>query len=132
MTGEVDHRSGLPRLAAVSVVFALGVLAGCGQHTTAGQAAPQVKAALTQVENAVAAHEYTLAQGALNVLTQQTVVAQRSGTLSAEQADRILAAAARVRSDLPLATPVPSTTASEERGGGQGNDHKMEHKGKHD
>ena len=62
MTGEVDHRSGLPRLAAVGVVLALGVLAGCGQHTTAGQAAPQVKAALTQVENAVAAHEYTVAR----------------------------------------------------------------------
>ena len=132
MTREGDLRSGpLHRLAA-GVLLALGVLAGCGQHTTAGQAAPPVKAALSQVENAVAAHQYTVARRALNTLTQQTMAAQQSGAISAEQADSILAAAARVRSDLPPAPPVPSTTPSEEGGGGKSKDHNKEHDYKHD
>jgi len=131
MTPELDHRSGrLPRLAA-GVVLGLGVLAGCGQHTTAGQAAPEVKAALSQVENAVAAHQYPAARRALSALTQHTLAARQSGTLSAEQADRLLAAAARVKADLPAATPAPSTGETDS-GQGKGDEHNKDDGDKHD
>ena len=131
MTPGLDHRSGrLPRLL-LGVLLVLGVLAGCGQHRTAGQASPQVKSALTQVETALAAHQYSVARRGLNSLIQHTLTARRSGTLSAEQADRILAAASRVRADLPRATPTPSAsptqTGEEDSGQGNGDGHKQHH-----
>ena len=139
---EPDHLSDrLPRLAA-GVVLALGVLVGCGQHTTAGQAAPEVKSALAQVENALAGHRYPVARRALNTLTLHTLAARHSGALTAEQADRILAAAARLEADLPPAAPTASTSPSGDPGAtdagdedsrkGDGDEQKRDHGHKHD
>jgi hypothetical protein len=136
MTPELDHRSGRLLRLVLGVLLVVGVLAGCGQHRTAGQAAPQVKSALTQVETALAAHQYSVARRGLNALIQHALTARRSGTLSAEQADRILAAAARVKADLPAAAPTPSAspsqTGEEDSGKGNGDEHKKHHGDRHD
>jgi hypothetical protein len=122
-------------LLVLGVLGVLGVVARCGQHSTAAQVAPQVKSALTQVENALAAHQYPVARRGLDALIEYTLTARRSGTLSAEQADRILAAA-RVKADLPSATPTPRATASrtadEDSGKDTGDEHKNHHGDKSD
>ena len=85
--------------------------AGCGTSTPPGEAAPGLRAQLSRIDTALAAQQYTTARTALDALVRETVTARNAGTLSADQAQPILAAAARLAADLP-STPRPTTTRS--------------------
>lgn len=101
------RRSGrLVGVAGLATAAALAVSA-CGSQPAAGEAAPAVRAALTRLDDAVADERYRKARAALRELVQATIEARRTGQLTPEQADRILAAATRVGASLPKPPPQP-------------------------
>lgn len=83
----------------------LVVLAGCGSEVPPGEAVPELRQELSLVDDAVVAGDYGQAREALDALARATVGARESGQLTAEQADPVLAAIARLTADLPGATP---------------------------
>lgn len=98
----------------VVVAAALVALSGCGESRPPGERVPQLRAALAKVDAAVADRDYRKAGDALAELVRRTRDARAAGTLSAAEADRIEAAAARMNADLPKAklTPTPTPTPS--------------------
>jgi hypothetical protein len=127
------------RVVRVVVGGLLGVVlaASCGGSGAAPSPPAALQAALGQVDAAVAGHDPARARLALDVLVARTLAARDQGLISAEQADRVLAAASTLRVALPLpaptATAVPSSSASREgdgaddgekgRGKGRGKEH---------
>lgn len=97
------------RRATLGVTAALVVMtvAACGNG--ARSAAPSsVRSALSQVDAAVRAHDYAGARTELDALITRTIAARDQAQLSTSQATDILAAAARLRADLPQPAPRPS------------------------
>lgn len=100
--------------------------AACGTSTPPGEAAPGLRAQLSRIDTALAAQQYTTARTALDALVRETVAARNAGTLSADQAQPILAAAARLAGDLPstprttTTTPTPTTSAPSRDDSGEG------------
>lgn len=92
------------------------VATGCGQGAAPADQVPALAQALDQVDDAIAAEKYDSARGSIDDLVDVTVEARDGGDLDPGEADRILAAAARLRSALPAAdstsTPGPSTVPS--------------------
>lgn len=115
------------RLAAAGAVL-LGVIS-CGNGHQ--QAPSAIRSALARVDAAVAARDYALARQSVDLLVRQTLTARDRGELSPGQADRVLAAAARLAVDLPQPRPTvtvaPSATAT---GGDQGRADRPRGKGK--
>jgi hypothetical protein len=103
----MTRRRIVPALAAALLAAAVA----CGSITPAGDSIPALRTQLSRVDAALADRHYTDARRALDVLTRETVAARAAGRLSAEQADRILAAAARLAADLPAQAPAPQTSA---------------------
>lgn len=109
------RRPGRRLVGVAALATAAGLaLAGCGSQPTAGEAAPAVRAALTSLDDAVADERYRRARAALRDLVEATIKARRAGQLTPEQADRILAAAARVDASMPKPPPQPVVEETEE------------------
>lgn len=96
------------RLLAGALV-AVGLVTGCGGAGTTDRAPAVVLQALSQVDSAVAARDWPAVRQALDDLVRRTLLARRSGELSEAHADRILAAAAELRSGVPGTSPAPTT-----------------------
>jgi hypothetical protein len=109
------------RLAAAGAVLLGAMSCGSGPQ----QAPAAVRAALARVDAAVAARDYGLARQSVDVLVRQTLAARDRGELSPVQADRVLAAAARLAVDLPqprptvTVAPTPTVTQQDGNGGGE-------------
>ena len=102
-------RRDLLALGVVLVIAATGC--GAGKNSSVPGS---VRAALTQVDAAVHAHDYARTRSELDTLVVRTIAARDASQLSADQADRVLAAAAQLRADLPAAppaNPAPAPTA---------------------
>lgn len=100
----------------VAAVVLAVALAGCGSEVPPGEAVPELRQELSLVDEAVVAGDYGRAREALDELARRTVAARESGQLTAEQADPVLAAIARLAADLPgadPATPEPDPTTRE-------------------
>ncbi len=113
----------------------LAATAGCGTTSAAppGQALPQLRILLSQVDAALADRHYPDARKALDALVRATTTARDTGQLSTEQADRILAAAAQLTAELPRRTPAPTVEpepADDGEDGRANENDKKEDKGK--
>jgi hypothetical protein len=100
------------RIVLTAAAMVLAATAGCGTATPPGEAVPGLRTQLSRVDAALADREYAQARRALDALTRETAAARDTGLLSAEQANRILAAAARLAADLPAQAPVPHPTVT--------------------
>ncbi|HVM15880.1 MAG TPA: hypothetical protein VM287_16320, partial [Egibacteraceae bacterium] len=85
----------------------LAVSVACGTQVPAGTSVPELRTQLSAVDGAVVAEDYAQAREALDALARTTADARDTGRLTPEQADRILAAVARLAADLPAAEPAP-------------------------
>lgn len=94
------------------VLVAGALLTGCNAGGAPDDAPAAVVQALARVDSALAARDWAGARSALDELVRRTVLARRSGDLSEEHADRILAAAAELASGVPRTSPAASPTAS--------------------
>ena len=95
----------MTRLAVALAAAVLVAVASCASTPPPGQLVPALRTHLAQVDNALAAQDYAQARQALEALIEQTSQARSSNRISAEQADRILAAIARLTADLPQSNP---------------------------
>lgn len=95
------------RARAASLVAVL-VLAGCGGDATPADEVPQLATRLDRVDQALVDGEYSTARRELDALVEATVEARDDGTLEAEEANRILAAAAHLLSAFPDPPPARS------------------------
>jgi hypothetical protein len=86
--------------------------AGCGTAAAPGEVVPALRTQLSRVDAALADHKYADARNALDALTRETAAARNAGRLTAEQTDRIVAAAARLAADLPPPSPTPQPTVT--------------------
>jgi hypothetical protein len=123
MTGRRLHLHHVP---AAGLAAAL-LLAGCSHSTPAGEQDPQVRAAFSTVESAIAGHDYGRARTALDRLADRAAQDRSDGTLTNDQVTRVLAAAAQLRADLPV-TPTPVPTRTDDHGD-DGDDHGGDHGG---
>jgi hypothetical protein len=99
------------------VAGVLAVVAGCGGAPAPGEAVPGLRSQLSRVDSALVDRQYGAARTALNALVRETVDAREAGRITADQADQILAAAARLAADLPAgAGPTPTPAAPATRG----------------
>jgi hypothetical protein len=102
---------------------------GCAQTMPPGEAVPALRAHLVRIDQALADRRYGTARTLLEALVRTTADARATGRLTSEQADRILAAAARLAADLPEPSPRPGPTTSLRQSGKQEEDQKNdEHK----
>lgn len=104
--GDFPHRAmgGIGRAigsSALTLAVMTGVLAGCSQDESPAETAPALAAALTQVDQAVEAERYGRARSATEFLLAETRRLQQEGDLSADDADRIRAAARALLATLP-------------------------------
>jgi hypothetical protein len=86
------------------VVLAFLVMAGsaaCGEQTPPGEAVPAIATALGRVDAAIQSGDRNRARTAVEDLVAETAEAEVAGELSAEQADRVVAAARKVLARLP-------------------------------
>jgi hypothetical protein len=102
------------RIVLAAAAGLLAAMTGCGSATPPGEAVPGLRTQLSRVDAALADREYTQARRALDALTRETAAARDAGRLTDEQANRILAAAARLAADLPAQAPVPHPTITVE------------------
>ena len=109
-----------PRLALAAVAVLVAGAAGCGAATPAGELDPTLRTQLTQVDQALAAGDYSQARDALDTLGEQTATARDDGRISSQQADRILSAVSRVAADLPDPTTTPALARPPALPGGSG------------
>jgi hypothetical protein len=98
------------RLAAVTVSLMLLLGAGCASAPPPGQAVPELRNALSQVDRAIVDHRPGQARRQLRRLIHTTVEARDAGRLDSTQADAVLAAAAGLLSTLPRPRPRPEPT----------------------
>ena len=91
------------------LLLAVCVVTGCGGAGTTDRAPTVVVQALSRVDSEVAARDWPAVRQALDDLVRRTLLARRSGELSEAHADRILAAAAELRSGVPASSPAPTT-----------------------
>ena len=100
-------------LATVALVCAMA-LTGCGGSSAPADKAPDLADALTVVEDAVEQQRYAQARRHLQELVATTEDARAAGDLDDDEADRVLAAAARLLTVLPApAARQPSEPAPE-------------------
>ena len=95
----------------LAAVLALGA---CGATPPPGEAVPALRTRLERVDATLAEGHYADARQALDALTRETVTARDRQAISAEQAQRILAAIARLVTDLPAPAPTPPPSATVE------------------
>lgn len=96
---------------------------GCAGPTPAGESVPALRTRLDRVDTALADADYAQARRALAALTAEAQNAEDAGRLSTDQADRIVAAAARLLAGLPeppSPTPSTSTPPQPDPGDGEG------------
>lgn len=91
------------RLGLAGVVLAL--TAGCGAGPPAAEREPKLVTSLDRVDAAIAEGDDEAARTRLDELVSVVTRARESGRLDAEQAGRILDAAARLQSALPEEPP---------------------------
>jgi hypothetical protein len=113
-------------LIAAAVIVAA---AACGTVPPPGQAVPALRSHLSSVNTALANNDASGARRALDALTRETSTARDAGRLTPEQADRILAAAARLAADLPPDESGPPTTVTVEVPGPTGDKNQDRKKG---
>jgi hypothetical protein len=77
------------------------VLAGCGGDEPPSAAAPELGQTLSEVDDALARGNYARAEKALAELVDEAVQAEEAGTISADDADRILEAVSKLLARLP-------------------------------
>lgn len=89
---------------------ALLVLVGCGAApvSSAGSADPSLRVALMSVDTSLAHGHYALARRTLAKLIDGARAAERSGSISASAADRIISAARELLATLPHTTAAPT------------------------
>jgi outer membrane biosynthesis protein TonB len=104
------------RTGPVVTVVAVLVLAGCGgdSASTPAEAVPELGQTLGEVDDALADRRFRQARRHLHALVATTVEARDAGALEAAEADRILAAVARLLSELPEPRPAPPEEEPEE------------------
>lgn len=117
-------RAGRCAASCAGVLLAALALVSCGDQPPAAVTVPGLTDSLTEVDAAVADKRYRAARRALARLTATTLEARRTGELGQDQADRILAAAARLEHELP--TPPPAPPPPVQGGGGSDKDKKDE------
>ena len=109
--------AGARGVVATVLVLCAGAVGGCGGGSQQpGDAVPALRAAVHTVDAALAGHDVERARRALERLVALTSRAREDGRISATQADRVLAAVARLVTALPdpgsVASPTPSLTPS--------------------
>jgi hypothetical protein len=89
------------------MVLGLALLAGCGDSSPKAPlvAAPGLGDSLTQVDSSISQHRYEESRQQLDALVSRALAANRAGELTSAQTNRILAAAARLKSALPAPPP---------------------------
>lgn len=104
-------------LEAAMLTAVLSAATACGSNADPSQAVPGLTADLSRLDRAISVHQRDAARAALDTLVDDTSSARDAGDLNPEQADRILAAAARLRTKLPdlapASTPEAPTTPSQ-------------------
>jgi hypothetical protein len=85
------------------MALGLVLLGGCADSPAKAPlvAAPGLGDSLTQVDSAISQHRYEESRQQLDLLVNRALAANKSGELTEAQTNRILAAAARLRSALP-------------------------------
>lgn len=128
----MSHGRRRPSLAG-PLVAGLVLVAGCGGSTAPAEDVPALAPALARIDDAVVAGRYDAAREHVDELVATTTQARDDGRLETSEADRILAAAARLVSALPdpgetrapgpteppRATPTPGGPVDEEPGMGE-------------
>jgi hypothetical protein len=117
-------------LSAASLIV---VLAGCGGDEPPSAAAPELGETLTEVDVALARGNYTRAEKALEELADEAVQAEQAGTISADDADRIVEAASKLLAQLPddtTTSPAPVDPSPSEDPEGDEKEDKEEEKDK--
>jgi hypothetical protein len=89
-------------------------LAACGSDAEApGEAVPALAAGLTTVDRALVEGDHEQARSSLDELVTITERSRGAGRISDAEAERILAAVARLIAALPASTPTPVDTPTE-------------------
>jgi hypothetical protein len=95
-------------------VLALALLGGCGGSTAPADDVPALSAALERVDDAIVEGRYDDARKAVDELVATTTDAREGGDLETSEADRILVAAAELKSAMPAQgadDPAPTESA---------------------
>jgi len=102
------------RPAAAAATTCLLLLFGCGAASTPAEAVPELAKALTAVDDALAQQLYPQAGRQLRRLVATAEDARAAGDLEQGEADRVLAAAAKLLAALPTAAaqPLPGSDAT--------------------
>jgi hypothetical protein len=102
---------GVRRLAALALTAVL-LVAGCGDETAPGDAAPELADQLTRIDRAVAAGDEAVIRQRVESLVAATEAARDAGRIDDAQADRILTAADELQDRLPAEQPEPKPSPS--------------------
>ena len=103
--------NGVRRLAALALTAAL-LVAGCGDETAPGDAAPELADQLARIDRAVAAGDEAVIRQRVESLVAATEAARDAGRIDDAQADRILTAAEELQDRLPAEQPEPKPSPS--------------------
>lgn len=100
--------------------------AGCGDDDPPTQGAPELSGLLVLVDEAVAERRWPAAREAIRRLVQRATEAERDGSITGAQADRIRVAARGLLTQLPAPQPTapkptePTSSAPPSGGSGEG------------
>lgn len=103
----MSARSLVPRLVLAACLL---LPAGCGDDPSPAEGAPELAGLLVLVDEAVADRRWPAAREAIRRLVERTDAAEQEGSLTAEQADRIRAAARDLLAGIPEPTRAPAST----------------------
>lgn len=107
----MSRRTG--RRGAAALLTCALLLTGCGgDPSTPAESVPELGEKLSDIDDAVVAERYGQAQRHLDELVKVTVAARDAGDLEDAQADRVLAAAARLLAALPEAPTAPTPSVA--------------------
>ena len=95
-------------------VAALALVTGCGGSSAPSDAVPALGTSLERVDDAIVEGRYDEARSELDELVATTNAAREDGDLERSEADRILAAAAQVKSALPAEPAEPAEEPADE------------------
>jgi hypothetical protein len=93
------------RRSAAQAVVAILLTAGCAGSTPPGEAVPELRSTLAQVDRAIVEQKYAQARTHLKDLVQTTTTARDDGELESAEAEPILAAAENLLTALPQPSP---------------------------
>ena len=120
---------------ATLAVLMLAAFVGCGNDSQSTDATPEIRAALSNVENSIVDGDDSAAQKALAELRTLVIDARAAGRISDDQAREILTATRQLTNAVSTAevddspSPIPSRTPMTEPGDGKDKDKRDDHQG---